>query len=67
VSVEITSAKLASAAREVDFANHALIDQFLRPFNNGADELMSRHPVKIHIAFEYLQIGGANSREMHFD
>src|SRR5215471_1390470 len=67
VPVEITSAKLASAACEVNFANHALIDQFLRSFNNGADELMSRHPVKIHIALEYLQIGGADPGEVNFD
>jgi hypothetical protein len=62
-----TIAIVAPAAGEVDFTDHALADELPRSFNDGADEFMSRDTLEIHVAFENLQIGGADAGEMNFD
>jgi hypothetical protein len=67
VTAKPTIAKVAPPAGEVDFADHALIDEFLRSFNDGADEFMSGDTLETHVAFENLQIGGADASEMNFD
>jgi hypothetical protein len=67
VAAKPTSAIVAAAAGEVDFADNALFDQFLRSCNDRADEFMSRDTLKTHVAFENLEIGGADAGEMNFD
>jgi hypothetical protein len=58
---------VTAAAAEVDFADNALVDELPRSFNDGADEFMSRHTLEMHVAFEDLEIGGADASEVDFD
>ena len=67
MAAEIAPASLASPAAEVDLANHAPADELGRPFNYRTDEFMAGHAFEAHVAFEDLQIGGANAGEVDFD
>jgi hypothetical protein len=58
---------VAPAAAEVDLPYNALIDEFLRSFNDRADEFVSRDALETHVTFKNLEIGGADAGEMHFD
>jgi hypothetical protein len=64
---EVPAAKLTPAARKVYFANHALPDERARSLDNRADKFVPRDTPEIHVAFENLQIGGADAGEMDFD
>ena len=67
VAVETTSAIVASAAGEVDFADNPFIDQLRWPFNDRSDELVSRNTLEVHVAFKNLEIGGADAGKVNFD
>ena len=64
---EIAPAIIAFATAEVDLAHDALADEITWTFADGTDELMARHAFEAHVAFEDLQIGGADAGEMNFD
>jgi hypothetical protein len=63
VTPEIPSAYLAAPARKIDLSDDAPVLQLRRPFRHLADELVSGDTAKIHVAFENLQVGGADSGE----
>jgi DNA-binding transcriptional LysR family regulator len=60
-------AMIAIAAGKIDFSDNPLVDERLRPLNDAAHELMAGHAREPHIAFEDLQIGGADSRQVNSD
>jgi hypothetical protein len=67
VAAKATITIVATAAGEVDFADNALFDELQRPFNNRADEFVSRDTPESHVTFKNLQIGGADAGEVNFD
>jgi len=67
VTGERAQAMVAPAAAEVDFPYNALIDEFLRSFNDRADKFVARDTSETHVAFKDLQIRGADAGEMNFD
>ena len=63
---KIAPAVIATTASEIDFTDHSLAEPFPRTFNNRTDKLVTGHAGKTHVAFENLQIGGANPGKMNF-
>jgi hypothetical protein len=61
VAAETPGADLASATGKVDLSDHALAEKPGRPLCDLADELMPRHSSKLHVAFEDLEIRGADA------
>jgi hypothetical protein len=64
---KIAPAAVATAASEIDFTDRPLAEPLTRTFDNRTDKFVTGHPGKTHVAFENLQISGANTGEMNFD
>jgi hypothetical protein len=59
-------AVVAIAAGKIDFSDNSLGNERLRSFYDAAGEFMAGDARKIHVAFENLQIGGADAGQVNF-
>jgi hypothetical protein len=67
MAIEITPAKIAFPAPEVDLGNHPFANDFGRPCLHRADKLVARYARETHVAVKNLQVGGADAGKMNFD
>ena len=67
MAIEITPAKIAFPAPEVDLANHSFANDLARPCLHRADKFVARYARETHVAMKNLQIGSADTGKVNFD
>jgi hypothetical protein len=67
VRTQIAPARSAGAAAKVDLADDPFADEPRWSFDDAANELVTRHSLESHVAFENLQIGRTDAGEVNSD
>jgi hypothetical protein len=67
VATKIAPAGITLSTAKVNFADDALANEIAGAITDGADELVAGNTFEIHVAFEDLQIRGADAGEMNLD
>jgi hypothetical protein len=65
MAAKIAPARITFSASKVDFADDTLAEKIARTFTDAADEFMAGNAFESHVAFENLQISGADTGEMN--
>src|SRR5947208_2160340 len=66
-AVIFAPAGIALPATEIDLADDAFTNKLPRSLADRAGEFVAGHALEIHVAFENLQVGGANPGELNLD
>jgi hypothetical protein len=67
VATKIASTRITFSTAKVDLTDNSFAEEFTRPFADAANELVAGNAFETHVAFEDLQIRGADAGEVNLD
>lgn len=67
MAIKIAPAEITFSTAKIDLADNSFAEEVARSLTDTADELMPGNTFETHVAFEDLQIRGADAGEMNLN